>query len=466
MKATRTDYMDVIDSNSPFDEDREITSIEPVRGELWFDTWLCAQGERLKDLVASMVGGLAHFEKSIGGRVRARKPKDLTTFEETIEAVVVNLAYGLLNPTPKGSAVALFLKKDKKPSRYDNKRIKPKTLRKVIDLMEKLDALVLRVGQSFIGTSSILATDWFASLARQKGVSNEDFGRREGEEVIILSRSKGDRKLDGDGYDPNPRGGRLDYEDSPEIDAYRSEVVALNAFLKAADIVFIDDDLEPVVQAQSRTLKRHFSYGKAGWATAWKRNGRLFGGFWINLKRHRRSNIRIDGEPVRLLDFSSMFVRLAYAQVGAEPPEDQDLYDMTGELAGYDNDLHRDGVKKGFNALLNGGKAGSPEILAALPSGTRPKAFREAVAAKHTVLRQALEKGPRTAIGMGLMFKESQVLLGCLNRLMAANIVALPIHDGILVAQSCAEEAERAMREAAIEHVGYPLPVKVKDPTG
>jgi hypothetical protein len=40
-------------------------------------------------------------------------------------------------------------------------------------------------------------------------------------------------------------------------------------------------------------------------------SGRLFGGFWQGLQRQRRSGIRIDGEPVATLDYSSMFARLA-----------------------------------------------------------------------------------------------------------------------------------------------------------
>ena len=49
-------------------------------------------------------------------------------------------------------------------------------------------------------------------------------------------------------------------------------------------------------------------------------SGRLFGGFWQGLKRARRAGIRIDGEPVATIDYSSMFARLAYASKGAEPP--------------------------------------------------------------------------------------------------------------------------------------------------
>ena len=48
-------------------------------------------------------------------------------------------------------------------------------------------------------------------------------------------------------------------------------------------------------------------------------SGRLFGGFWQGLKRARRAGIRIDGEPVATIDYSSMFARLAYASKGVRP---------------------------------------------------------------------------------------------------------------------------------------------------
>jgi hypothetical protein len=51
------------------------------------------------------------------------------------------------------------------------------------------------------------------------------------------------------------------------------------------------------------------------------------------LKKERRANIRINGEPIADLDFKNMFARLAYASVGQEPPEG-DLYDVSGFLEG------------------------------------------------------------------------------------------------------------------------------------
>jgi hypothetical protein len=450
------------------EEDDNPSSRLLVRGGLWLDSWLCAEGEPLKNVITSVLTSLADLER--GERERARSARADAFFRETVEVVVSNLAFGVLNPRDgEGSSIALYLSKQErfKPTRYDNPQVTRSTLIKVAGLLERQGSLTLTKGEAVLSASTITPTERLIALIKQAGVSNSDFGSREGEEVIILNSSKAGRRHDREvAYDPSPTAQRLPYEDSPEIDACRNEVTALNRFLKDADIEFIDDGVEPFVNTRSRTLKRYFSQLGNDRVGAWCRNGRLYGGFWQNLKRARRANIRIGGEPTSLLDFSSMFVRLAYAHVGAEMPEDEDLYDLSGFLPGYDASQHRDGVKKGLNALLNGAQAGAKEIREALPAKTKPQVFREAVAARHPVLEGVLGLSLGKDIGMALMFTESQILLGCLNWLKDAGIVALPLHDGILVAQSRAEEAERAMKGASVERLGVFLPLKTKDPTG
>jgi hypothetical protein len=203
-------------------------------------------------------------------------------------------------------------------------------------------------------------------------------------------------------------------------------------------------------------MRRYFSLVDGDRAKAWTQNGRLFGGFWLNLERSRRSNIRIEGERVADLDYASMFARLAYAHMGGDPAPQGDLYDLTGLLRGYDKEKHRDAVKQGFNSLLNGGRAGSREILKGLPPKTTAVQLRDAVLRKHPGLAQAIAGKP---IGLELMFTESRILLGCLKRLMGSRIVALPIHDGLMVGKSKMDEARRVMEEVSNDHLGFPLPV-------
>ena len=57
------------------------------------------------------------------------------------------------------------------------------------------------------------------------------------------------------------------------------------------------------------------------------------------------------------------------------------------------------------------------------------------------------------------MFKESQILMAVPETLRTRNIPALGLHDGLLVAQSKAEEARAVMIEKAVEVGGGYIPV-------
>jgi hypothetical protein len=111
-------------------------------------------------------------------------------------------------------------------------------------------------------------------------------------------------------------------------------VLRLNAFLANADIEFINDGLAPHVDPHARLLMRRFVVLKGDKGPRWDRGGRLFGdGFWLTLASGCRANIRIDGETLADLDFSSMFARLAYAHLRVEAPSG-DFYAIPG-LEGY-----------------------------------------------------------------------------------------------------------------------------------
>jgi hypothetical protein len=431
--------------------------IEPFvsRNDQWFDQSLYAKGDALKKLIRSVAGYMQHHPDE-RGRQRARKLNDRRTFEACIEAVTVNLAYLTVRPSETGR-LALPRGTGTKRDRYDNPLLAIRTLNTVVDRLNGL-VLDLTIGQRRLNTSSIAPTEWFKRRVHEAGVSIEDFGRDEHQEVIILNKTTRSEGWTEEGtWEPQRSVERKDYTDTSTTEAFRAQVRRLNAFLEAADIVFVDDSLLPAVDPLRRRLFRYFSVTDD--EERFDKGGRLFGGFWINLKKARRGNIRINGEPIADLDYKNMFARLAYARVGHEPLEG-DLYDLTGLLEGYDrtNEDHRDGVKQSFNSLLNGGRAGSRDLYDLLPEGSTPKKVREAVRAKHPALAPILE----TTVGMNLMFTESEVLLRVLERLMEQGIVALPIHDGLMVAQSHAEAAGKVMKSIAQEMVGIPMPVVVK----
>src|SRR5690606_10748031 len=105
------------------------------------------------------------------------------------------------------------------------------------------------------------------------------------------------------------------------------------------------DGAQPVVDPHERLLRRYYVLRVDQKEPRFDQSGRLFGGFWLNMRSDRRRRIRINGEPTVTLDYASMFTRLAYASLGETPP-DGDRYAISG-LGGY-----RSGVKMAMNAFL------------------------------------------------------------------------------------------------------------------
>jgi hypothetical protein len=429
----------------------------PSTKDCWLDQFLSAKGEALRGLVDDALIKISRYEQASGLRKRRRKPQDQTSFNAAIETIIVNLSYAALISRTEPRPIVVPRNKNLTRSRYDRQDLKLKTTIYVIDVLSRTGVLTTRTGRVGKGSSTIKSTPWFHNRVMEAGVTFRDFGRND-EELIILAkrppRSRGGRKLPAK---------KLPYVDTAEIQAYRTQVALLNTFLAGADIDFVDDThlldrngqaREPV-DPYARRLRRSFSSKK------FNRHGRLYGEFWIGLQRERRANIRINGEPPADLDYQGCFLRLAYAHAGQEAPLG-DPYDLSGflKVREYDsrNPDHRDAVKKAFNSLLNGGRAGSKEIISQLPNGTTARHLRRALAARHPTISHLFGKN----IGLALMFTESRMLLDVLERLMKQGIVALGIHDGLLVAQSHKEAAKSAMEEAAFALTGRRMPVVVK----
>jgi hypothetical protein len=93
---------------------------------------------------------------------------------------------------------------------------------------------------------------------------------------------------------------------------------------------------------------------------------------------------------------------------------------------------------------------------ARLPLGWSVRRTRKAILAMHPALKAAWGRH----LGYSLMYKESEVLVAVLETLMERNIPALGLHDGLLVAQSKAEEASAVMMDKAGRDWGWAYPCK------
>lgn len=424
----------------------------------WLDHWLIAQGDPLKALVSTTIQRATETER----RARRRTAKAQEDFERAIAALVVNLAYIVIRPSRTG-CLALTQDDGHRVTRYEHPSLTVSTIRKAL---VALTGPILSVQKGRAGarlTTTIKPTDGFVDQVRSLGVSPCDFGRDPDEEVIILSITYRGLVATKDGPEYAKYRSQVNYKTTdPCVDQYRERVRGINEVLRSADLTFVDDGLLPEVKTEDRTMRRRFSTLNS-LDIRWDLNGRLFGGFWQNLQRDRRQHLRINGEPVCDLDFKNAFARLAYLHMGQESPEG-DLYDLAGILPGYevDHPTHRNGVKAGFNALLNGGAADVPEILGDLPKGTSAKALRHALSVKHPGLVDVFG----TNLGLSLMKTESTILMNALERLMAEGIVALGMHDGLMAAESHQEAAQRAMEAASEDVLGVKLMVVSKPVCG
>ena len=414
----------------------------------WFDQWLAARGPTLRSLVSTARDALGKHEKDNGARRRARREDDQRRYEIAVETVVANLAHSaLFNVTDKRLAI-LTGNKPRGFTRYDNDAL-GKPLRRLLGDLEALGLVEWRWSPQRGVASSMAPTERLSAMVREAGITREDFGRQNSEEVILLSRK---RKM-GEWRDSRTERDWVNYTDTAETNAMRADMRRINAWLEDAAISFEDDGGEPV-DVHDRTLRRMFMIHEGDpLEQRFDLSGRLYGGFWQNLKRKRRAGIGIDGEPVALLDYSSMFTRLAYASKGIEPPNG-DLYAIPGL------EQHRNAVKVGVNALLFARRTlgrwpSTEEDDQQPPAGWTMPRFRKALIDYHPAISDCFGTG----LGYSLMHIESEIMVRVLTQLASEKVVALPLHDGMLVRRFDTAIGREVMEKVSKEVTSFILPV-------
>lgn len=408
---------------------------------LQFDPLLRANHKRLAAEIAEFIELLLTAEQKLKLRERTRRPADHDNFANAVEALVCNLLL-----TSQADNAVLAVPRSHKmmwgKNRYRN-TVYGEHFVGLLDLLSQLRFVSeLTRGYRFSNTlkqsttikpTKKLLRRFSISEARENWIK-----QAEEPEVLVLKSSK----------DVEGVSSLIDYADTPETTKLRKEVRDINAFLATAKIsllahygtTLVDRDRQ-VIGTHQRSLRRVFNNG------SWNEGGRLFGGFWMNMERDQRfSAIRIDGKKIANVDFSALFPRLAYTLVKAKPP--------SGDLYVYQTvPGDRDGWKKLTNALLFAAKP-----MKSWPTETKNHFSSEvklstaigAIKEKHAQIAAYLEQG----VGYHLMRIESDLLIKILARLRAEDIVALPLHDSVLVAKPFAARAKRMMEAEFKRHTG------------
>lgn len=401
------------------------------------DPWLTTrQGSPLAALAADL-WALLEVPRASG----ARKPR--ADAAERRKAIVHNLLANLTQLAlrcPLGHRLAVQADKQAK-SRYDRPDIPRGQLMDTVGEMEVAGWIVRHPGISRKLRTTLEPTNRFLDVLGSSGATLDNIDRVPGGETIVLKAVVGRNR-------PKLL---IDYEDSTETLQLRAAMERINEAINAAD-VRLDGRPQPPTQ-----MVRVFLIDDLQAPHAFEKHGRLFRGFWEHLKRDRRGGLTIRGESLVELDYRAMYLHLAYASQGVPLP-DGDPYAIPG-LEG-----HRDGAKKAVSALFF--REGpmhrlTGELRDLLPEGWTAQRLQGAVTTHHPAIASMLNAN----IGPTLANTESRILVAVLLRLLDEDIVALPLHDCLLVPASAKTAALAAMREESERIAGVTLPVEQKQPT-
>ena len=411
-----------------------------------FNPFLCARTDKLMALITEVQVQMSGYEAYYETRKRARRPADQVTYDRTVEAILCDLCAVELGPDNDSIHLPLSNKVLRSKSRYKGTAL-GKTLPDILKVMSapEMDFVVVEKGHSTFkivdddlnvafagGQQSILkAGPKLLSRIERFGITRADIGPAPEEEVLVLRAPK---------RHSNTIAEYQEYEDDEATLTLRQQMTDLNAWLSTADITCSHPQKEP----SQRRLRRIFNNSD------FAQGGRLYGGFWQAMSSDERlEHILIEDDWCVELDYGQMSLAILYGIAGKPPPEG-DLYDLSAE--GIPTD-YRKGIKKVIQALINSSKVPTkmPKgVRKLIPSRYRIKDILEAVARKHPVIFPLMTSG----IGMQLFRKESDILVEVLEALRSEGIIALPVHDAVIVMEEYKQTTITIMKKVFRDHTG------------
>ena len=411
-----------------------------------FNPFLCAKTDKLMTLIAEVQVQMSGYEAYYGTRKRARRPADQVTYDRTVEAILCDLCAVELGSENDSIHLPLSNKVLRSKSRYKGTAL-GKTLPDILKVMSapEMSFVSVEKGHSTFkivddelnvafagGQQSILkAGPKLLSRIERFGITRADIGPAPEEEVLVLRAPK---------RHSNTIAEYQEYEDDEATLTLRQQMTDINAWLSTADITCNLPQVDPA----HRRLRRIFNNSD------FAQGGRLYGGFWQAMSSDdRQEHILIEDDWCVELDYGQMSLAILYGLTGTKPPEG-DLYDLSAE--GIPTD-YRKGVKKVIQALINSSKVPTkmPKgVRKLIPSRYNIKDILEAVARKHPAIYPQMTSG----IGMQLFRKESDILVEVLEALRSEGIIALPVHDAVIVMEEHKQTTITIMKKVFKDHTG------------
>ena len=242
----------------------------------------------------------------------------------------------------------------------------------------------------------------------------------------------------------------LSVPETAEVNQYRSDLYRYNQFLlKHCISLRLDDenlntlateminkpkeDRETWETEEERVncldirrlqLRRIFSRGSL------EQGGRFYGGWWQSLPEIHRPHITINGKTTIEIDFSTIALRILYAQQGIQVDLERDLYDIGLEDWSGDSDPRRKPIKTYVNAILNDERGNyrlndqKQKLI-----GISHQDLHKKVLTYHEPISHLFNSG----IGLHTQFIDSLIAERVMLRMMEEDKLVLPIHDSFIV---------------------------------
>ncbi|MBZ9602608.1 hypothetical protein [Phyllobacterium chamaecytisi] len=426
--------------------------------ELPFDGCLIAKTKPASDLVAYIVADYLTNEEP--RRARRRNTRAHAQLVATIQAFILEV---VLIRQEEGHDGCIFITANNRMSRYLPKTI---TLEadKVYKELGRLGWLTVKLGTKYstefnAALGNLKATTLAASDKLMAAVEHYRIDRRDtrtdftNSEVIRLSDTEKNRLGDA----VRTKAGTkttypVEYDDTPATIAARKTMNAINGLLETANVAIVGTRS---VNGNRRKLIRQYGCGDLSFT----KQGRMFGGFWINMsKRDRQQFIRLDGEEIAEVDFGQMYPRLLYNHFGQQPPDG----DMYWCIDGCETEDMRDALKVFVNAMLFTDKfmVGAPKGTEVLLAVHDKEWWRSAIVEAHPLLAECYGEG----LGHDLQWQESQIMTAVTLRLLESGMAALPVHDAMLCPKPKGNLVKTIMEEEYHKFTGFHGSVKIANP--
>ena len=384
-------------------------------------------------------------------RKRARKAKDQATFEYAIKLIMGDLLLAR-----KADNAGWVYRSVSKKNFHDSK-IKGDTFNAI---MKGLDAL--RYVQTIKGANR---TNYFATETSHKfnpGLATRfratdnlfDLWKGTGLEVSVLGKhfktkpslSKIGVKSTSSRFQSQKINGRnLKFKQTDTTLAIKSRLFAVNSYL-------IEQNFDGM---EFYGLRRGFNEGDNP-SFNWNLGGRLYGlgeDSYQRMKKDQRLALKINGEAVVELDINASYLRILHGLRGFPLTRTKDIYAIEGVdralvkawvscTFGYTK-FHRAWPKQ---AVKEFNKIGATAWKDISYRNLQPKVLEH-----FPVLKDWPDCGIRWS---HLMYEEAEAMMSTMESLRSMGVVALPVHDSLIVPKSKGPLAMRIMRETFESRLG------------